>query len=71
MLSATEKAVLRLIARGESDEQIRRKVNLDDEGFRHCLDGLSGELGISDRLELMFLACSEEGKLLLGEREAA
>lgn len=65
MLSATEKDVLRLIAQGESDEGICKKVNLDHEGFRHCLDELYRELDVSDRLELIFVACSEEGKFLL------
>jgi DNA-binding NarL/FixJ family response regulator len=71
MLSATQKAVLRLIAQGESDERIRKKVNLDQEGFRNCLDELYRDLSVSDRLELIFFACSEEGKLLLEAREAA
>ncbi len=71
MLSATQKTVVRLIAKGESDEGIRQKVNLDREGFHNCLDELYRELGVRERMELIFFACSEEGKLLLETREAA
>ena len=71
MLSAKEKAVLRLIAQGESDERIRQKLNLDDEGFRSSLDELYREIGVKERLELIFFACSEEGRFLLEAREAA
>jgi DNA-binding NarL/FixJ family response regulator len=71
MLSAEQRAVLRLIAQGESDQRICAKVNLDRERFYNCLDELYRELGVSERLELIFFACSEEGKFLLETREAA
>jgi DNA-binding NarL/FixJ family response regulator len=70
MISAKQKAVLRLISLGESDESVRAELNLNPEAFSNCLDQLFRELGVTTRVELIFFACSEEGKLLL-EDEAA
>lgn len=71
MISARQVAVLRLIAQGASDESVSAELNLDQEAFRNCLDQLFREFSVSTRVELMFFACSEEGKLLLEEDEAA
>ncbi len=67
MISAKERAVLRLIAQGVSDESVRMKLHLDQEAFCTCLDQLFRALGVHTRVELIFFACSEEGKLLLAE----
>lgn len=70
MISAKQKVVLRLIVQGESDESVRAELNLDQEDFRKCLDQLCRRLGVTSRVELIFFACSEEGRRLL-EEEAA
>ncbi len=65
MISANQRAILRLIAQGESNEGVEAQLKLDPEAFRNCLNQLFGELGVTTRVELMFFACSEKGRLLL------
>lgn len=70
MASERQKAVLCLIAHGESDQRIQAKLDLDQEALRECFGQLFKELGVETRVELVLFAYSKEGKELL-EREAA
>jgi DNA-binding NarL/FixJ family response regulator len=67
MIAEKEKAVLRLIAAGESDERIRVQLGLSRTAFVDCLEELFTKFQVSSRLELIFFACSQEGKVVLEE----
>lgn len=49
---------------------MRAKLNLEPGALRNCLDQLFRELGVTTRVDLVFFACSEEGKILLAEEAA-
>jgi DNA-binding NarL/FixJ family response regulator len=52
-LTALEREIVSSIARGYTNKDIAREFFLSEDGVKHHLDKLFGELGVDNRLELV------------------
>ncbi len=71
MISDQQKAALRLITKGASDEEIGAQLLLDREAVGQLVEQLFPRFGVSSRVELILLAYSETGSRLLEGGQAA
>jgi DNA-binding NarL/FixJ family response regulator len=59
MISCSEKQLMQLVVAGANDEQIACCLGLSTKEVQLRIDDLLKRLGLTERIELIFYACSE------------
>jgi DNA-binding NarL/FixJ family response regulator len=59
MISCSEKQLMQLVVAGAADEQIASCLDLSTKEVQLRIDHLMKRLGLTERIELIFYACSE------------
>jgi DNA-binding NarL/FixJ family response regulator len=59
MISSSEQELMQLVTVGASDEQIARRLGISTDEVRLQIDDLLKRLALTERIELLFYACSE------------
>jgi DNA-binding NarL/FixJ family response regulator len=67
MISCSEKQLMQLVVAGANDEQIASCLDLPTKEVQLRIDDLMKRLGLTDRIELIFYACSEVIHLRQGD----
>jgi DNA-binding CsgD family transcriptional regulator len=65
MISKEEKAIVRLILCGHTDEQARKTLGMSQHSYWAHLDHIFAELHVRNRVELLLLAYSRQGESVM------
>jgi DNA-binding NarL/FixJ family response regulator len=61
LLSEDERALVDLVSRGFSDDEITAQLQIPKERVLHGIAGLLAKIGAQERLEIVFYACAAAG----------
>lgn len=70
MLSKDEVEVIRAVSMGWSDLEMASRLGWPEQKAAQCVEQVLAKLKLSSRIELLFYACTEEGRTVL-RRSAA